>query len=285
MKYILTLMVIIIMISVLWTPLTKLEGGFRIEKIFANSYFPFSENTKETPSSNSKKPKTIIVKKEAEKEVEVKKELPVQLKISSVHSKSANNPSLITLSYKSGKEKIDITGYKIKTRQGEFVIPQGVEKYSSSLFEKDIVVGQYATIYLIGGQSPLARKNFETNKCFGYLSRTFDFYPSVWSSCPPKPKQEELSNLQPYCQDFILRSSGCKTPDYQNNLKISIDSECVSYINQHFNYNSCFNNYSNDSDFLKNRWYIYTGSNIVEPLHDTVYLYDRNNILLDKFSY
>lgn len=258
------------------------SGDFTINKIFASSLFPFGETAQKTIKTKVETKKEI--RKEEVKKEEIKKP-QVKLKISNVYSGNSYNSSLITLKYESGKKETNITGYKIKTRQGEFTIPQGIEKYNSYMPEKDIFVGQHITVYLVGEKSPLARKNFRTNECFGYLERNYDFYPSVWSSCHSGPKLEELSDLQPYCQDFILRSYGCKAPNFQNNLKISIDSECVAYMEKNFNYNGCFNKYSNDSDFLKNYWYIYTGSNIVEPLHDTVYLYDRNNILLDKFSY
>jgi len=208
-----------------------------------------------------------------------------KIRISGFQKKTSYHPSLIRLrSYAFEDEEINITGWKIKTRHGEFKIPKGVEKYQSYMTEKDIIVDKHVYIYLIGENSPLKYQAFKTNKCFGYLKEYNEFYPSIYASCP-KPKLEDISYLTPFCQEYILNLWGCKTPNYSSNLKIATDSACVKYINNNFNYSGCFKNYSQDEDFLKNYWYIYIKSDSIEPLHDTIYLYDRNNLLVDKYAY
>lgn len=206
-----------------------------------------------------------------------------KIRISNVKKEAKSNPSLITLRVYA-KEEIDITGFKIKTRHGEFAIPKGIEKYQSHKSGKDIVVDGYMYVYIVGSPNPLGSIGFRINKCFGYLKEYNKFYPSFYSYCPSASK-EELYNLSPVCQDYILKSAKCETPDYSNNLKIAANSSCVNYINENLNYSGCFKNYSGDDDFLKNYWYLYTGSNIVEPLHDIVYLYDSRGYLVDKYSY
>jgi len=203
--------------------------------------------------------------------------------ISGVKAKNNTSPSLITLRT-NAKEEINITGFIVKTRHGELEIPQGVEKYLPDKPEKDIIIKGSMSIYVIGESSPLAGVNFRLNKCMGYLKNYQTFYPSFSSYCP-KPTKQELSCLTPICEDYILKLGTCKIPDYSNNTKIATNSSCVSYINENLNYAGCYKNYSQDQDFLKNYWYIYAKSDIVEPLHDTVYLYDQNGYLIDDYLY
>lgn len=206
-----------------------------------------------------------------------------KIRISGLTKKSSYYPSVIRLSV-STKEEINLTGFTIRTRHGEFKIPQGIKKYKAGRGEKDITVDGYINIYIIGGLSPLKTDAFRINTCFGYLKEYNDFYPPFSSYCP-KPTIEDVYHLHPYCQDYILKLQSCKTPDYSNDLKISINSYCTSYITENLNYSGCYNNFNKEDDFLKNYWYIYAKSDLVEPLHDIIYLYDQNNYLVDDYSY
>jgi len=206
-----------------------------------------------------------------------------KIKISGVTKKNTYHPSVIRLRV-STKEKINITGFTIKTRHGEFKIPQGIEKYQSDKPEKDITTQGYLTIYLIGDISPLNTSAFRINSCLGYLKESNQFYPSFSSYCP-KPELEDIYNLHPYCQDYILDLKRCQIPDYSSNLKIATNSFCTSYIAENLNYSGCYRNYQKEDDFLKNYWYIYTKSDLVEPLHDIIYLYDQNGFLVDDYTY
>jgi len=209
-----------------------------------------------------------------------------KVKLSTIRAETRYRPSLITLSVRvySG-EKINITVWKIKALKGEITIPQGIEKYQSHRTPGDIIIKEYTNIYLINDLNPLGRdKNFQLNKCFGYIKNYHSFYPSFYTYCP-KPKLEDISHLNPYCQEYILRLSNCEIPNYSNNIKIATDSKCVSFLNNTFNYSSCFKKHSKDENFLKNYWYVYVGTDIVEPLHDTIYLYDPNGLLVDKYIY
>jgi hypothetical protein len=206
-----------------------------------------------------------------------------KITISSVTKKTSAHPSVITLRM-SSKEEIDITGFTVQTRHGQFKIPEGMEKYRAYGVEKDISGKGYLTIYLIGGKSPLNTDAFRINTCFGYLKQYNIFYPSVYNSCP-KPTIEDVYDLNPFCQDYILKLRTCQIPDYSTNLKIASNSYCTSYINENLNYNGCYDNYSGTADFLKNYWYIYTKSDLVEPLHDIIYLYDQSGYLIDDYTY
>ena len=209
-----------------------------------------------------------------------------KVKLSSIRAKTRYNPSLITLSVRVYPgEKINMTGWRIKARKGEIIISQGIEKYQSHITPKNIIIKENTKIYLINDSNPLGRnRNFCLNKCFGYIKNYRTFYPSFYASCP-KPKLEDISHLRPYCQEYILHLSSCEIPNYSNDIKIATDSECVSFLNNTFNYSGCFKKYSQDENFLKNSWYVYVGTDIVEPLHDTIYLYDPNGLLVDEYMY
>jgi hypothetical protein len=213
-----------------------------------------------------------------------------KIKISSVRSQTSSRSSLITLStYLKSEEEINITGWKIKGKTGSFTIPGGIEKYNpyyNPVPGEDIFVKRSDRIYLSGASNPLGRgRNFRPNKCLGYFTNYRDFPISLPKNCP-KPEREEISHLDPCCQEFILRLGRCEIPDYSSNSRISTDSECVDYLNDNFNYGGCYRNYSRDEDFVGENWHIYMNRNIVvSDACDTLYLRDQNGLLVDKYSY
>jgi len=213
-----------------------------------------------------------------------------KIEISNAEIQTPSLPSLITLSARlEEEEKINITGWHIRARAGRFVFPLGIEKYLpfyNTVSTKNIFVKQNDTIYLSGDSSPLGTaKNFRPNKCFGYLANYRDFPIFLSRSCP-NPRREEFSQLSLDCQQFILWIPECDIPDYSSNFEISRDSECVSYIDENFNYNGCFRSYSRDEDFLENEWHIYLNKDILTTNYcDTVYLRDQNGLLVDKYFY
>lgn len=210
-----------------------------------------------------------------------------KVKISGLQAKNSYSQGLITLSYNLQKgDQINVSGWRVKTRKGEIIVPQAIEKYQSWETPNDIIIENSGRIYLINGSNPLGQnKNFRLNKCFGYFLNYYSFYPSFYTYCSGKPELEEINNLTPYCQEIILRLSNCQIPDYSDDLKLTFDDECRTYLRENFNYNACFSKNSQDQDFLKNYWYLYTGRDIVEPLHDTVYLFDQSGRLVDKQVY
>ncbi len=214
-----------------------------------------------------------------------------KVKIFNVKVKTSSKPSLITITAQIKKqEEINFTDWEIKGKRGKFTIPQGI-KYYHSLFgntpRDNIVVKPGDVIYISSGINPFGKgKNFKPNKCFGYLSKFYYFPISVPTGRCPGPKKEELSSLSACCEEFILDLKTCEIPSYSQNLKIATDSECTTYLNENFNYNGCFRNFSKDKNFLKNNWHIYPGKNIVaSEERDILYLRDQNGLFVDKHSY
>ncbi|MGB2762307.1 MAG: hypothetical protein WBC21_02060 [Minisyncoccales bacterium] len=212
-----------------------------------------------------------------------------KIKISNVKTETSSSPSLITLrTYLQQDEKINITDWQIKGKKGKFLITQGIEKFHPNYQKpiENIMIKKGDKIYLSGSQNPFGRnKNFRTNKCLGYFINYRSFPIPISKNCP-KPEKEEIFFLSPCCKEFILELGRCEIPNYSNNLRISVDSECVSYLVDNLNYAGCYRNYSKDEDFLENNWHIYLNRNIVVSNDwDTFYLRDENGLFVDKYSY
>jgi len=209
-----------------------------------------------------------------------------KVQFSGIQSATSYRPAIVILKvipYRG--EQIKLTGFTVKNRRGTFTITDGIEKYQVNGSTSTIYINEPLYVYLIGITNPLGTdKNFRVNKCFGYLSRAENLYPSFGPPCVT-PKLENLSGYTPYCQEYLIHSSGCKMPNYSSNFKISTDSNCVSYILEYWSYDGCLRRSAKDNDFYGSRWYIYTNKNFVEPLHDTISLYDPSGLLVDQYTY
>lgn len=190
-------------------------------------------------------------------------------------------------------EKINVTGWKIKGRLGEITIPQGVELFipGSSIGKGDITVENYDKVYLYSGSNPFkTNQTFRSNKCFGYLKDYYDSVPSYlsYSKICPKIDREEIWRFGDECQSAIRRLESCQVPSSISPY-VELDPACHSYydnyISDNLNYDKCIENYSKDENFFKNAWYIFVGYDIVCDCSDTLYLYDRNGLLVHEYSY
>jgi hypothetical protein len=278
--------IIVLVIAITYSALVALgNSGIKLNGLFADisSSLRFENSIvgeKKIQTQNSDK---IITSKKttAKRSPTIQNEEKIKVTIHT-SAYSYYHPSLITLNL-SVDTKTNITGWKIKTRKGEFVIPQGQEKYNSYMSNRDIFALKYDTLYIVSEKSPLGT-NFKSNRCLGYINRT-DIYPSLWTSCPSKTNVAGFSSLTPSCQDYISFSYGCQTPNYSSNLTITMDSACVAFINQHYTYSGCFADNSNNENFLGSSWYIYSSTDLVDPLHDTIYLYNKSGNLISQYSY
>ena len=63
------------------------------------------------------------------------------------------------------------------------------------------------------------------------------------------------------------------------------DYACHDYLENNFNYKSCFNAHVRDANFLSNQWWVWMGSSPLDQYHDTADLFDKNGLLVDEYSY
>ena len=189
-------------------------------------------------------------------------------------------------------EEVNITGWKLQGEIGAVEIPFGIKTVfpgGISVPSDPITVTSKDTVYLTEEKSPFGRKiSFRPNICFGYLRHFYTFPLSVPSSCPDKPVERELRFFREQCQDFILHDinfSTCTVPGHASNAAVATDSECLSYIENHFTYSACFQIHKDDENFIKNQWHIYMERDFTRAKHDTIQLLDNNGLLVDTFLY
>lgn len=219
-----------------------------------------------------------------------------KIKISWLETPTFDRPSLITLTaYIEKNENIDITGWEIKGKNGNFIIPQGIEEFNpliTPLPSKDIIVKQWDRIYISSESNPLGRKdgNFRPNKCMGYLFSSHNFTIPISKNCP-RPESEKLPRyLEKCCREYVLGLGSCESPTYQGMADYNLfkDSNCLYYLSANLNYGGCFANYYQEQNLSESEWHIYMDrreKEIMDEKLDTIYLRDKAGLLVNKYNY
>lgn len=214
-----------------------------------------------------------------------------QIRISSVsRSWGAYTPAQIRLSASfsySQNESINITGWKIKSNRRDIIIPQAIEVYSPLVWEteKDIILSRNNYVNIYSNTSPFNR-NLRLNKCTGYLENIYDFNPSLPQDCP-SISRDEYRHLSGQCQSYLMSLGRCKLPSasFSNSLPgTSEGNACRVFLNT-ISHGSCFQKYRYNADFLSNEWRVWVNTDILDPFHDRILLYDRAGLLVDEYSY
>ncbi|MFH1462441.1 MAG: hypothetical protein ABIG08_02005 [bacterium] len=203
-------------------------------------------------------------------------------------------PSLITLSaYLKEGENVNITDWEIKGKYGSFLIPKGIETHNpliESRQSQNIVVKKGDAIYISSEENPLGNKDwsFRPNSCMGYLNNSHNFTIPISNSCPKI--EEPPRYLDKCCKEYIATLDNCQQPKYQKLVEYDLlkDSQCMNYLNSRFNYYGCFVNFYQEKNFLQNQWHIYLdreSREIMDNNLDTIYLRDKQGLLVDKYEY
>ncbi len=202
------------------------------------------------------------------------------------------NPSEFQIySNLSGAEKVNITGWRIKTNKGEIIIPQAINIYNPSGLnpQGDIVLSANNYIHIYIGRSSIG-KNFRLNKCIGYLQNDYVFFPQLPQNCPT-PSRSDTSYLSGRCQSYVSSLWGCMVPDKDSesfyasvggNKREEVD--CRAFLDT-INQNGCFQKYHFDKDFLSNEWRVWVNSYILDSQHDRILLFDKQGLLVDEYTY
>ncbi len=206
-----------------------------------------------------------------------------KVSIGSVSRYGKNEISLRASYFSAQDEKVNITGWKIKSAQkGETVIGKGINLPQFDIATSDIWLrsGESADISI--GLSPLA-VNFRANNCFGWLNNLYNLGYSLYY-CSGGYKLADLTGLDSACQDLILRAGYCQA--LSGDVLNKSSYQCRQWAEKNMNYNACVASNRADSSFYKG-WKIYTGNNnpFFDPLHDTIELYDQNGLLVDSYEY
>jgi hypothetical protein len=178
---------------------------------------------------------------------------------------------------------IDITGWQIKSKNSGEYIPQAIALYDPSglAAPSDIHLKNSDTVNVYSTTAPF---NLRMNKCVGYISHVANFNPGLPLNCPYM-NSSQIANFTGACQNYIETLSGCSEPNMASPQIPRTDYACQSYLQNNFNYRSCFQQHASDADFLSNQVWVWTGSNVVDNYHDVVDLYDRSGLLVDQYTY
>jgi hypothetical protein len=178
---------------------------------------------------------------------------------------------------------IDVTGWQIKSKNGGEYIPQAIALYDPSGLSaaSDIRLKNSDVVNIYSTSAPF---NLRINKCVGYIQHVANFSPSLPLNCPYM-NQSQIANFTGACQNYIETLSGCSEPNMASPQIPRTDYACQDYLENNFNYKSCFEQHAADADFLSNQVWVWTGSNVVDNYHDVVDLYDRSGLLVDQYTY
>ncbi|MBI5733148.1 hypothetical protein HY967_04355 [Candidatus Jorgensenbacteria bacterium] len=187
-----------------------------------------------------------------------------------------------------GEKKVNITGWRFKTNRGEVIVPRAVNMYHPNGLspEEDIVLstGDYVNGY---SSLPPLGKNVRLNRCIGHLNNQYETSPGFPDYCPELLDRGEIVKLSGRCQSFLFSLGGCRKPtvDELNTVLGFEDLQCHAFFNR-FDYVSCYNRYYYEPDFLINEWRVWLGNNVpLDPEHDWIRFFDRNNLLIDQYIF
>lgn len=178
---------------------------------------------------------------------------------------------------------IDITGWQIRSNDGDEFVPQAVNLYDPTGLApaSDINMKQGDTVFLYSSSAPF---NLRLNECIGYAAHVANFNPPLPLTCP-YINQSQLQNFSGACQNYLDTLGACQAPNFSSPQIPQNDYACMNYLENNYTYRSCFNQHSEDPNFLSNQVWVWTGSSPVNPYHDTVRLLDKNGLLVDIYIY
>ena len=210
-----------------------------------------------------------------------------KVSLRSVTKRTRSQSAIIVLGTSmSAGELVNITGWKIKTKAFEVMIPQAAAIYfpGGNIAPSDIILkaGDKVNLYASAAQ-PFS---YRLNTCFGYLQPEYQFSPSVANMCPKAYQTEaELAQYNNQCYSYIKSLKTCQDPP--SNLPESYGDRCIEFLNT-LNYEGCFNKHRNDEDFMSSEWRVYLGANsenILDPVRDQVQLLNKTGELISEYIY
>jgi hypothetical protein len=206
------------------------------------------------------------------------------VRISSVRLRNEFTPysEVVLVANLARDERVNITGWTVKSNKGFFKIPRAQEVYSSGGTEGDIYLRSGDRVNLYSSQGP--KGNFRLNKCMGYLADFNAFNPALPKSCPTIARSE-VSAMSGRCQEYILSLRACEIPVANPPVPID-DSVCHAFLSA-LNYVGCVNQHRSDPNFLDSEWRVWIGGDlsIFDPLHDKVQLIDGEGRVVDEYVY
>ena len=224
--------------------------------------------------------------------------------------------------YNKGRDPINITGWQLKNSKNEraydlggtlqhfpsdsAVIGQATLFVSPQSFNilQDVVLksGETAIITTgqVGSQLPYKIVSFKENTCSGYLEDLLEykFTPPLTRNCPRPPNEPGITSLDTECRKFIEKMASCHTPKFDTRDRDGeicyncvdnkpLSGSCVTFIKNHFNYNSCLAYHLGDANFSGHTWRVFLGQSweMWAQKYETIKLFDKLGRLVSERSY
>ena len=180
-----------------------------------------------------------------------------------------------------------ITGWNIASKwRGRYTIPERKEKEQKGSFTEPVELGPGETLRI---KTRRQRAPFNGEYAIKMNTCSAHLFPEQ-SNCPAdKPSVNEVADLRPACQDFILKDinyGNCTWNPSGSFPKTRKCMERVATIKEHmFTYTGCYEDRFGSKGFFKGRWQVFISSSFVHPKHDVVTLRDQDGLLVDKITY
>jgi len=207
-----------------------------------------------------------------------------EVRLSSLRAGSSRSQGHVTLKSSSNREeKINITGWQIKAKNGGTFVPKAVEFYMPTGLssEVDIRLAKNDQVTIYTTMSPIGQ-NLRLNKCIGYIDQETKFSPALPNQCP-RPDDDDVRQYSAQCIDYVGSIRSCEVPKSDPPLPY-YDYQCREYLKQ-FTYQGCYGNHYSDPDFLSSQWRAWSGSVFLNPKHDRILLLDRSGLVVDYREY
>jgi hypothetical protein len=227
----------------------------------------------------------------------------------------------LTLTNNSNKE-IKITNWQIKTSLIYFKIPKAVKDFNPYLNlrkEEDIVLQPYGRLVIAAvyeneksapinlrreelGLSPLG-VNFLGNQCFNYINKYYNLNYPVSFCDRINFNSEDLLNLvfsgkiSRKCA-IEINSLSCGSLTASDYRILQDDPQCLGFVKDFHNYNSCYARNRNNKDFFGKEWRVYfdprddLGKADRKPLpqifqtrFEKIRLEDENGLLVNEYKF
>ncbi|MCS7200663.1 MAG: lamin tail domain-containing protein [Patescibacteria group bacterium] len=220
--------------------------------------------------------------------------------------------------YNDSDREINITGWKISTSKLVFTIPQGVKNFTYDINKiklEDIVLSARGraiiqAVYSSATSGPIGSDwrnlplspygfNFLPNKCFLYVNKNFnDHYACDYLSISREELLQMVLNgrISSDCA-VLLSSSDCDGSWLIRRTIERGDLRCQAIVEQWYNYNSCYQRKSADSDFFSKIWRIYFDprneddkknrkpiERFFRDRFEKIMLLDQNNLLVNSYE-
>ena len=186
----------------------------------------------------------------------------------------------------SSKPPIVISGWTLENSQGKRYAIAGAQKLAlMDVNETSVFLPPGAEAYVHTGPSPI-NVSFRENACTGYLNENNKFMPRLAERCP-RPDVSKFIRFTDRCLDFMERSIyTCRVPKIDETAA-GIEYECGEFIDKHFKYSGCVDDFRAASDFYKNTWQLYLGrpEKLWRSLHDLIILRDSQGLIVDTYQY